>query len=171
MSTLRQTQLVDSSRWPGGAGMKRRAFCTGLRAIVGLVFSASGLLKIVNQDEFAEALSSYALFSEDVVTLVSSTLPHVEVLLGILYTFGIKTKAVSWVLLTALVVFTSVGAAALLEGRPVDCGCFPIAGLKEPIGVAFFVKNGALAFSCILVALTVGERPGASPLARQRIFS
>ena len=160
---------VDFSLKQSGGDMNWRAFTVALRAIVGLVFCLSGSLKLLNQDEFVEALTSYELFSEGVIDLASSTVPTVEVLLGILYTFGIRTKILSWVLVIGLVILTSVGAAALIQGRLVDCGCFPMAGVKEPIGIGYFIKNSTLALSCLLIVLTFRKRTDASPLAQQRI--
>lgn len=171
MSTHMQTKSVDSSPKQSGGVMKWQAFYVALRVIVGLVFCLSGSLKILNQDEFVEALTSYGFFSEEVIDLGSLMVPQVELLLGILYTFGIRTKIVSWVLVTGLVIFTSVGAAALIQGRLVDCGCFPIAGVKEMIGIGYFIKNGTLALSCLLIVLTFRKRSDASPFAQQRIFS
>ena len=171
MSTHMQTKPVSSSPKQSGGDVKWRAFSAALRVIVGLVFCLSGLLKLLNQDEFVEALTSYEFFSEGVIDLASSMVPHAEVLLGILYTFGIRTKIVSWALVIGVVVFTSVGAAALIQGRLVDCGCFPIAGVKEPIGIGYFIRNGTLALSCLLIVLTFRKRSDASPFARQKIFS
>jgi uncharacterized membrane protein YphA (DoxX/SURF4 family) len=160
--------LAKSVIKQSGEGMKWQAFSVVLRVIVGLVFCLSGLLKLLNQDQFVEALNTYGFFSAGVIDLASLTVPHVEVLLGILYTFGIRAKMVSWVLVIGLVIFTSVGAATLIQGRLADCGCFPIAGVKEPIGIGYFIKNGTLALSCLLTGLTFRKQSDASPMAQQK---
>ena len=143
----------------GGLRFKLPALSTGLRAVIGATFCLSGLLKVVNHHEFEEALSGYGFLPAPVVDIVTLLLPHGEVCLGILLAFGVKARAISAIIAVMLVGFTSVGAVSLALGQNIDCGCFPVAGRKDPVGALFFVRNGLLVLGCLWIALR-REGPG-----------
>jgi uncharacterized membrane protein YphA (DoxX/SURF4 family) len=129
-------------------------FRDGTRTILGAIFCAAGILKIVNSDEFVEALAAYGLPPGWGIDLVAIALPQAEILLGGLFTLGVKTKTVSRALVALLAVFTLASAIAMLQGRGGDCGCFPVEEAKERIGVWFFARNVSLIFACLWVGLT-----------------
>jgi uncharacterized membrane protein YphA (DoxX/SURF4 family) len=126
-------------------------FALALRVIIGWTFCISGLLKIVNRDLFVEALETYGLFSANLIEAASLIVPHVEMVLGLLLSFGIRTAMLSWIFAAQLIVFSGLGAIATLRGNAVDCGCFPVSGAKDVIGIDFFIRNGALFILCLWV--------------------
>lgn len=131
---------------------KLRLMKWGLRVIVGSTFTVSGLLKIAYQDEFVEALKSYQFIPEFGIDLAGLALPHIEIVLGLMLAFGIKTRAVSRIILLMLVIFSALGVIAILSGRAIDCGCFPVPGTSEPVGPGLLVRNGLMILSCLWIA-------------------
>lgn len=129
-----------------------RFFCVILRSVTGAIFAAAGLLKLVYPDEFVDALASHDLLPPASLSLVGLALAHVEIVLGLLLVFGLKVRMVSNIMIVLLLFFSLLGAAALIRGRTADCGCFPIAGRKEPIGSSLFIRNLLLISSCLLLA-------------------
>jgi len=123
-----------------------------LRVIVGSTFTVSGLLKIAYQDEFVDAIKSYQFIPAFVIDLAGLALPHVEIVLGLLLAFGIKTRVVSRMILSLLLMFSAISVIAMLSGRTIDCGCFPVAGTSEPAGPGLLMRNALLILACLWIA-------------------
>ena len=138
---------------PGARKRWVRLFDVALKGTVGVVFCASGLLKLVNHSEFVSALSSYGLLADGQVDLAAMVIPHEELIMGMLLAFGVKTKTVSSILFAKLIFFTLLTAIAMLKGRAVDCGCFPVEGAHDAGNIGYFVRNGLLILACLWIAL------------------
>lgn len=123
-----------------------------LRVLVGSMFVVSGLLKIAYPDAFAKALESHRVISSFGVEVAAVLLPQVEIILGLLLLFAIKTRVVSGLLILLLVMFSTVSVIAILSGRAMDCGCFPVAGATQSIGPGLLIRNGLLILCCLWVA-------------------
>lgn len=124
---------------------------TGMRVLAGGTICAAGILKVVNQDSFYRSLSSYGVFSHTVMELISSVLPHVEAMIGLLFVFGIATRLLGTTIAVMLVTFTLIAGLAFASGRAVDCGCFPVGDQADPIGIGFFLRNILLTLSTLWV--------------------
>jgi uncharacterized membrane protein YphA (DoxX/SURF4 family) len=131
---------------------KLRLMKWGLRVIVGSTFAVSGILKTAYQDKFVEALRSYQFIPDFGIDLAALALPQIEIVLGLMLAFGIKTRAVSRMILLMLVIFSALGAAAIASGQAIDCGCFPVPGTSEPVGPSLLVRNGLMILSCLWIA-------------------
>ncbi len=141
--------------------LRRRYWLEALRVATSLVFCISGILKLINSDEFAHALSTYTFLPGALIDLGSLVFPHLEIFLGLLLAFGVRAKAVSAALVIQLVIFTSLGVIEFLSGREVDCGCFPMPGVKERIGSGYFIRNGLLILCCLWISLRSKSWPKA----------
>ena len=130
-----------------------RLLSVAIRIAIGGTFFMSGLLKVVNRDEFINALMSYEILSSRMILIASYVVPQAEMLLGALLAFGLSTRIVSWTLAAQVMIFSSVGAIAFAQGNMVDCGCFPVAGARELIGAGYFLRNGALILACAWIGL------------------
>jgi uncharacterized membrane protein YphA (DoxX/SURF4 family) len=127
------------------------------RVTIGTIFCVSGCLKVININGFVESLTSYGLLPKSMIGVVALLLPHIELVLGLLFVFGIRTRLIAWILFFQLIAFTSFGFAAYIQGHAVDCGCFPVAGAKETIGFGFFLRNALLSTTCFLIAKSSGK--------------
>lgn len=142
-------ELIDRCKgWGSFAGI----VSTALRVTIGIIFCVSGLLKIVNHDEFMAALKTYGFFSPLVIEIAVVVMPHLEIVVGGLVAFDVRTKMICLVLALLLVTLSLVGAAAILQGRAVDCGCFPLAESSESIGAGYFIRNAMLTAVCLWIA-------------------
>jgi uncharacterized membrane protein YphA (DoxX/SURF4 family) len=89
---------------------------------------------------------------------LSVLVPHLEITVGTLFAFGLKTEIAGVLLVIQLIVFSAPGTIAYAQGRAIDCGCFPVPGSVEPIGPGFFVRNVLLILSSIWVIRQLRRR-------------
>jgi uncharacterized membrane protein YphA (DoxX/SURF4 family) len=97
------------------------------RVLLGLLFVVSGTLKASSApEEFALVIDSYGLVpSADVVLLLATFLPWVEVILGFALLFGFQTRLASATLGTMLLGFFAAILSTKLRGIELpNCGCF-----------------------------------------------
>jgi uncharacterized membrane protein YphA (DoxX/SURF4 family) len=144
------------------AAPRQTLAAAAIRALIGAVFFTSGLLKMVNNDKFIESLTTYEIFSTEVIELAALTLPHAELICGVLFAFGFQTKVLGAILIGQLIIFSSIALLAFVRGGAVDCGCFPLTGASEPVGGSFFLRNGLLIILCFWTAFGL-ERSKCEP--------
>lgn len=95
-----------------------------LEYLIGALFILSGWLKITNLKGFAESVAGFELLPATAVSLITFTLPPLEILLGILLFFPAGKRVASLGLLLLCSGFTLGLAQAIARGLSVDCGCF-----------------------------------------------
>ena len=61
-----------------------------VRILLGLAFCVSGLLKTINHDLFAKALTDYSILPEMIVDAAALVLPPLETGLGLMTACGMK---------------------------------------------------------------------------------
>ena len=97
----------------------------GASILLGLIFLASGLGKLLSQEEFLTVIIPKTFLTPFMANLVAHWLPWVEVVLGFLLIFGIASKlmaSLSTVLTIAFIVNNSWLISHGLGYEP--CGCF-----------------------------------------------
>ena len=134
----RKSQIL---RWPPIIG----------RLTVGGFIFVSGVLKIINDTGFREALSTYGMFSSDIINIIGLLLPLIEITAGLLFAFGFRPATLGKLIICMLLVFSFTVTIALGNNQPVDCGCFPVAGGSQAVGFGFFIRNGILMLVSIYV--------------------
>ena len=96
----------------------------GAGIILGLIFVASGVGKILEPIEFLTVLTSTPFLSTKLVILISQWLPWVELVLGLLLIVGISAKFTSSVSFILVIGFIFQNAWLIGHGLGVDdCGC------------------------------------------------
>ena len=123
-----------------------------VRITMGAFFFLSGILKLINQDLFVKALKSYGFASNETINAAAFVVPQVEMLMGTLLALGLWASIVSRAFFVMILALTCASAIALMQGRAVDCGCFPVEGETNPIGLSYFLRNGLLLCSCLWIA-------------------
>lgn len=116
------------------------------RLLVGGVFVFAGTVKVVDPERFAGQIAAYELFPYTVNILVAATLPHVELLAGVLLLINRKVRAASLVVLFLTLVFLAVLGWAWAQGLQIDCGCFRPGAATSP-REAFFRDLALLALA------------------------
>jgi uncharacterized membrane protein YphA (DoxX/SURF4 family) len=122
---------------------------TALRIMIGSIFFLSGLLKLINQEEFAGALKAYSFLPPIALEIAALAIPYLELILGLCFALAIRARLTGGALVALLLLFTLAGAMAWHQGQGADCGCFPLRGVKAEIGPGFFARNLFLILSCI----------------------
>jgi len=110
------------------------------RMLLGAIFIYASLSKILNPDQFAQAVMNYRILPLVSVNLFAIVLPWLELVSGILLLLGLFTggSIVMITLLTAL--FLGAMGSALLRGLDISCGCFSTDGVYK-ITLRYFIRD------------------------------
>lgn len=127
------------------------------RVVVGGVICAAGILKVINHESFYRSLTTYGFFSDAMIGLIASVLPHVEATVGLLFLFGIGTRPLGVTIAVMLTSFTLIAGVAFALDSSVDCGCLPLGNQADPIGIGFFVRNALLILSTLWIVKKTGR--------------
>jgi uncharacterized membrane protein YphA (DoxX/SURF4 family) len=93
------------------------------RSLLGLIFLASGVLKIIAPVPAAELLSTFLHFPLDISKIVIIAFCLFEIVIGSMLLLGGKRlRLISFLASAILLLFTLLGVVMLND--PVSCGCF-----------------------------------------------
>ncbi|MGD9988627.1 MauE/DoxX family redox-associated membrane protein [Pseudonocardia sp.] len=111
----------------------------GTLARLGLaaVWLVSGAIKAADPDQTYIAVRAYDVLPTDVVSVVATVLPWLELALGVLLLVGLGTRAVAVLSALVLVVFVAGVVQAWARGLSIDCGCFGGGGQVAPDATAY----------------------------------
>lgn len=97
----------------------------GLAAwILGGVFLAAAVPKIIDPPGFAHEVSNYQILPRGAVHAVALVIPWIEVFAALALISGFKRRSGSFLTLSMLAVFLVALSINLARNHPVDCGCF-----------------------------------------------
>jgi len=92
--------------------------------VLGAVFIAAALPKLIDPPGFVRAMWNYQLFPGWSLQPAALVLPWLELLCGLALCLGLWTRAAAAWLGALLLVFTAALSINLARHHPVDCGCF-----------------------------------------------
>ncbi len=104
--------------------LKTNNFTLFLRLMMGVIFIASGMSKIISPGDFGKIIYSYNLVSKEWVVMLSLIIPYTELSLGLMLILNLHVRLAGAVLIFMLVLFTGVSAYQYALGKVNDCGCF-----------------------------------------------
>ena len=145
-----------------------KIFSTVLRAILGLVFCASSILKLVSINEFEVYLTSFGLFGFDVASLLGRLLVVAELLLGFGLLSGWWPRLVNGLVFAVTVFFSAFLVWRVSAGDRESCHCFGT--LVEMNPAQSLIKNAVALVILAFVALSPGYRIFASGRSRASAF-
>jgi uncharacterized membrane protein YphA (DoxX/SURF4 family) len=95
-----------------------------VRFILGAIFIAAGIPKIIDTASFAGVVYNYHLLPDMVINIFAITLPWIEVIIGSLLIMGIWMPGT--VIFYNLLMIAFISALTLNTARGIDisCGCF-----------------------------------------------
>lgn len=121
------------------------------RIVLGFVFIYAGIGKIVEPNVFAKEIMNYRILPEIIAKIAAITIPWIELFIGILLLFGVKTKTSSILSAGLLTIFTFGVLSAMIRGLNINCGCF--SQHIEYVGWKKVVENFALILISIYLAI------------------
>ena len=95
-----------------------------IRILVGLVFFASGLLKITDISSFRDIVISLGLFNGPLSFLASIIIPVLELLLGLMLLLGVYARVTAIHINVLIILFSWVTFYVLNNKPEILCGCF-----------------------------------------------
>jgi putative oxidoreductase len=124
----------------------------GSQVVLGLLFLAAALAKIVDPASLAKEVHNFHLVPFWSEHLVAITLPWVELVAGLALVLGIRARAGAWLAGALLAGFTVGVALAMARGLNFECGCFGTAGGTR-VGWAKLGENLAMVVLAALASL------------------
>jgi len=113
-----------------------------LSIVFGSIFIWSGVVKLMNPAEFANAIRNFELVGDPIAPFLALSLPLLEVVCGVAVVFGKLWRGAAVLLLASLVLFTCALAIAAAKGLDINCGCF--GGSESSNYPIAFVRNSGL---------------------------
>jgi len=103
------------------------------------VFLYAGVTKLGSPQRFAESIATFSILPNSMINLVAIGLPPFEIIAGLAIITGIQRRAALLGLVALTVVFSIALASAIIQGIPIDCGCF---GSAKPSASAAWIALG-----------------------------
>ena len=99
-----------------------------LRVSLGAVFLYACASKLFHPTEFADMVMGYRIVPNELITLVASVLPWLELLVGLGLVVGLLSAGcAAWATFMSSV-FLVAKVSVILRGLDVSCGCFSVNG-------------------------------------------
>ena len=105
-------------------GEPRSYLLLSLRIILGVLFLAAGIAKLVYPGSFLNTLAAFSFLPHGLLNVIGVALPAAEVGLGCLLISGLFRKSVAITGAIFALAFIGVNAYSYLSGYRADCGCF-----------------------------------------------
>lgn len=127
------------------------------RWIVGGVFIAASVDKLIHPAGFAQAIFHYRILPLELLHPVALLLPMTELVLGLALVLGVARRGAALLAGLLTVIFLAAIVTALARGLDISCGCFHTEG-GHSVGLSLLFRDVAL------LALTLppllARRPG-----------
>lgn len=131
----------------------------GSRILLGGIFIAASVDKILHPAEFAVIINGYKLVPDFLLYLVAIVLPWIEVILGLLLVAGVwlygsllLSNLLLWVFLGALLYNTS-------RGLHIGCGCFSTAPGQEVHTTWYIIRDSMFVLLGLVAAYSFWKKP------------
>lgn len=125
-----------------------------LIVLFGIFYLFSGIIKIVDIDNFLYVIKSYQI---NLFIYTAPAIPVIEICLGLLFLFRKRLKEVVLFSIILLVFFTLIFTYGHFTQNISDCGCFGGVDFLKMSPAAFFIRNGLLITLSVYLYLSVKE--------------
>jgi Methylamine utilisation protein MauE. len=126
------------------------------RILLGAVFIYAGVSKILNLDQFAQAVMNYRIVPLVSVNLFAIVLPWLELVSGIFLLVGLFSGGSIITITVLMALFLGAIGSALVRGLDISCGCFSTDGVNK-ITILYFIRD-LLLFALALQILFYDRR-------------
>ena len=97
-----------------------------VQIVLGLLFVAAALPKVVDPPSFAHMIYNYRIVPASLVNIMALVMPWVELLAGTALILGLWRRSANALIAILLVIFIVAIAINLAKGNVIDCGCFDV---------------------------------------------
>ena len=97
-----------------------------VQIVLGLLFVAAGLPKVVDPPSFAHMIYNYRIVPASLVNLMALVMPWIELLSGMALILGLWRRSATALIAILLLVFIVAISINLARGNVIDCGCFDV---------------------------------------------
>ncbi len=118
-----------------------KAFIRGAMIILGCVFIAASIPKILNPEKFAEIIFNYRILSGLWINILAIILPWLEFITGICLVFDRLSCGAVIIVNFLLAIFICVLTYDLTRGIDVRCGCFSTNIHAEPANFLYILRD------------------------------
>lgn len=125
------------------------------RWLLGVIFIASALGKIVDPAGFADSIAAYRLLPLYAVNVFALILPWVELLVGFSLLNGVAFQSAALIAAIMNVIFIAAVASAMARGLDIDCGCFTVTESK--VGWEILVRDAVFLAMSLFVLFNHAE--------------
>ena len=112
------------------------------RWLLGLVFIASALGKIVDPAGFADNVAAYRLLPMNAINVFAMVLPWLELLIGLSLVNGVAYRSGAFLAGILSLIFIGAAASAMARGLDIECGCITLA--KSKVGWELIARDAVL---------------------------
>ncbi|AFH48384.1 Methylamine utilization protein [Ignavibacterium album JCM 16511] len=149
-----KTILTSSEKVPLISRNVKQKFYTVSYYFIAVILLVSGVSKIINPENFIKVLNvTLGFLGENIVILIATILPVIEIALGLMLMLKIKVKEALIAVLYLFVAFTVFAIYGTIKGFNIDCGCFG-SNVRNEFGVGMIVRNLVL----LVVVLVLYEK-------------
>lgn len=108
--------------------------------LLALILLFTGITKIIDPLPLINTLKLLPIINEQLVILIATILPMLEIVLGLLMLLKIKPKITLPVVLMLFFIFFGFSIYGTLAGLEGDCGCFGNA-IKSEFEIKMIIRN------------------------------
>ncbi len=119
----------------------RRPLLTCLRLLLGIIFVAASVDKIIHPGAFAQIIYNYQVLPDKLINLAAILLPWIEVSIGFLLIFGVWLPGATMLINLLLLTFFGTLMFNLARGINVHCGCFSTSASGNPQTVWYVIRD------------------------------
>ncbi|WP_338684571.1 MauE/DoxX family redox-associated membrane protein [Streptomyces acidiscabies] len=127
-----------------------------LRLTLGMVLLSAGAAKLHPRADTQTGIRRYGLLPDRLVAPAARCLPSLELAVGALLCAGTATRAAAVAAAALFSGFAMAGAASLVRGRRIPCGCHGVLG-EAPVSWPLVARTCTLAAAAVAVALHRGD--------------
>ncbi|MCU0821237.1 MAG: DoxX family membrane protein [Spirochaetes bacterium] len=117
-----------------------------IRIFCGLLFFYSGFFKVLDLENFGKITMMYDILPPVFIPYTAIIVPVLELALGLLFLFGYKIRAASFITILLMLMFMVFIGINIARGKNFDCGCFELSyfGIKEEIGIPLMLRDAVI---------------------------
>ena len=133
---MNEPKLLKKRKWYLSSGVIR-----GVMIILGGIFIAASIPKILHPGEFAEIVFNYQILPGRLINLFAIVLPWLEFVTGIMLMFRIWSEGAVIIVNLLLLIFVTVMAYDLTRGLDISCGCFSTNINAGPANFLYLIRD------------------------------